>query len=148
MINSRKGINLILIGAVVLTILAINVSADEELPLVHTVSTENDFDRLDEEPIDETHMYQDSSNGERGDLIDLYSQENEDLLIAPYEGEDNLVAPEPGADGDVFILDAGSQIDEKNQLKSSEIPFNFPAVLALLSVGMIGLLYIASKRKA
>jgi hypothetical protein len=148
MINTRKGINLLLIGAVVLSILAINVSADEETPLIHTVSTEDEFERLDEEPINEAYMYQDSSEGERGDFIDLPSQEDEGLLIAPYEGEDNLVAPGPGADGDVFILDAGSQIDEKSQMKTTEIPFNFPAVLALLCVGMIGLLYIASKRKA
>jgi len=39
MINTRKEINLLLIGAVVLSILAINVSADEETPQIHTVST-------------------------------------------------------------------------------------------------------------
>ena len=145
MLNTRKGMNLLLFGAAVLMLFVINVSADEEIPLIHTASVEDDLEQI-EEPIDETPMMQDESEGERGNLENLPAQENEDILIVPYTDEDNLIAPVSGTEEDVFILDAGSQIEAESQVKSTDTPFNFPVVLSLLCIGTIALLYIGSKR--
>ena len=146
--TTRKGMKVILFGAAVLLIAGITVSADEineRIPDIETTSIENPDDLIiapNPNIIDH-----DASKGERGDLEDHPILEDEDILDSPLTGYDNLVAPDSDAEGDAFILGTVGQWESDNQVQSNAAPFSFPAVLTLSCVGIIGLLYIVSKRQ-
>ena len=146
--TTRKGMKVILFGAAVLLIAVINVSADEieeRIPEIETTSIENSEDLIiapNPNTIDH-----DAWKGERGDFEDHPIVEDENILISPYTGDNTLVTSESDAEGEVLILGADGQSNTENKVKSTTTPFNFPAALTLSCAGIIGLLYIASKRQ-
>jgi hypothetical protein len=146
--TTRKGMKLIIIGAVVLTIMTMTVSADESnetTPEIRTVSVDNPDECIitpNQEIIDH-----DTSEGERDDIeIEPYS-ENEELIIAPNPEDANLIAPSPDTNGEVFILDTGNQMPLDSESKTSLPIFSFPLVLVCVSLGLIGCIYLYGKRQ-
>lgn len=130
--TTRKGMKLLLIGAVALLVTATTAIADETNEATTKIEP-----RLINPPDEETTIEE--------------PLPEEDLLISPgsEESPDNLVAPSPDAEGDVFILGTiGEETDHQEKSSTQNIDLiTFPPIMIALFLGCIGFLLIVTKRK-
>jgi hypothetical protein len=136
--TSKKAMKIIFIGAAVLLIATLNVSADETqegIPYLVTTDIDEGTEDAPLRPISDDKIFDD-----------------EDLLISPGPDDsyENLVAPAPGAEGDVFILDfSGSDMSSDKTTDTTERSGNlltFPPLMIALFAGFIGLLLVVGKK--
>jgi len=136
--TSKKAMKIIFIGAAVLLIATLNVSADETqegIPYLVTTEINEGTEDAPLRPISDDKIFDD-----------------EDLLISPGPDDsyENLVAPAPGAEGDVFILDfSGSDMSSDKTTDTTERSGNlltFPPLMIALFAGFIGLLLVVGKK--
>ncbi|MDG6229120.1 MAG: hypothetical protein QCH96_04055 [Candidatus Thermoplasmatota archaeon] len=136
--TSNKTMKIILIGAAVLLIATLNVSADETeegIPYLVTTDIDEGTEDAPLRPVSDDKIFDD-----------------EDLLISPGPDDsyENLVAPAPGAEGDVFILDvSGSDMTSDKTTDTTERSSNlltFPPLMIALFIGFIGLLLVVGKK--
>jgi hypothetical protein len=136
--TSKKAMKIILIGAAVLLIATLNVSADETqegIPYLVTTDIDEGTDDAPLRPVSDDKIFDD-----------------EDILISPGPDDsyENLVAPAPGAEGDVFILDvSGSDMSSDKTTDTTERSGNlltFPPLMIALFAGFIGLLLVVGKK--